>query len=247
MAVTIHIALLLLGFVLLIKGSEQFVNSASTIAKKLGVSDFFIGLTLVAIGTSLPELASTIVSSLKGASELIVGNLIGANIANIGFILGLATLIGVIRINEDLIERDGYIMMFISVLIFLFAINGIVSPVEGLVLLLVYFVYILFLLHTRDELEKKMHFKEFLNYFFRFQYLATIKTHAVKAFYKEEVKPKTREEKTATKLFKESLFKDFLISGISLISLIVGARVLINEVIWAADVVGVSQTFIGML
>jgi len=244
--IIIHIALLVIGFFLLVKGSDRFVNSSSTIAKKLGVSDFFIGLTLVAVGTSLPELASAITSSLRGANELIVGNLMGANIANIGLTIGLVALIGVISVKEDMIKRDGYIMMFISLLFFVFALNGIISPVEGLILILLYFAYILFLLKTREQLEEKLHFKEFLRYFFKFEYLMTIKTHAVKAFYKKEVKPKTPEEKAATKVFKESLTKDFLFAAISVAALIFGAKMLINEVIWFADMFNISQTFIGL-
>lgn len=241
--ITLHIGLLLIGFIFLVKGSDQFVNSASRIAKKLGVSDFLIGLTLVAIGTSLPEIASAVTASLKGVSGLVVGNLIGANIANLSLIVGIAALLGTIKVNEDMLKRDGYIMMFVLLLIALFALNGIVTAVEGLFLVLLYFVYILFLLTTKSKLEKKLHFKEFLKYFFGFQYLLTIKARAVKAFTS---KPKTFKEKTVTKTFKEGLSKDFILILISGFVLIFGARLLINEAVWFADAFGVSKTFIGM-
>ncbi len=241
-----HLLIFVLGLVFLVKGSDTLVNAASTIAKKLGVSDFLIGLTLVAVGTSLPELASAVTSSFKGLSGLIVGNLMGANVANIGLIVGVSALLGTIKINEDMLERDGYIMMFIALLTAIFALNGIVSSVEGLFLLLVYFAYILFLLQTKSELQKKLHFKEFLKYFFKFQYLLTIRTHAVKAFTRTKVKPKTAKEKALTKTFKESLIKDFVFALLGGIALVLGARFVINEAVWFADYFGVSKTFIGL-
>jgi len=246
MAYLMHLLFLALGLIFLVKGSDYLVNSASTIAKKLGVSDFFIGLTLVAIGTSFPELASAIISSLKGVPELIIGNLFGANIANTGLILGICALIGTIKANEDMLDRDGYIMMFVAVITFLFAMNGIVTAIEGLVLVLIYFAYIRFLIQNRTELEKKLHFKEFLNYFFKFQYLLTIKSRTIKAFEGEKVVPKTAKEKKETRMFKEGLTKDLIIAAAASVALIFGAKLLINEAIWLSDLMGVSKTFIGM-
>lgn len=81
-----NLLIFLLGLVLLVKGSDYFVKSASTIAEKLGVSEFVIGLTLVAVGTSIPELASSITASLQHASGIVIGNIIGSNIANIGLL-----------------------------------------------------------------------------------------------------------------------------------------------------------------
>src|SRR3989344_9066695 len=91
----IYIDLLIFAAALafLIKGSDYFVKAASAIARHLGVSDFVIGLTFVAVGTSLPELASAFAATLARQNELIIGNVLGSNIANIGLILGIAALI----------------------------------------------------------------------------------------------------------------------------------------------------------
>ena len=240
-----NISLLILGIVLLAKGSDELVKSASRIAGKLGVSKFLIGLTLVAVGTSVPEIASAITSSLKGASRLVIGNLVGSNLANIGLSIGIAAaFIHSIRTNEEMLKRDGYIMILVSVLFYIFAFNRVVSPVEGLILLLIYFAYILFLLQARTELQKKLHFAEFLNYFFKFEYLATIRSHAVKAF--DHKKPKTFQEKEMTKLFIEGLVKDFLVVLISLAAVIIGARFLIDQALWIAHSLGLVETFIGL-
>lgn len=123
----LELLLLIVGLALLVLGSDKFVDSGSRIAKKLGVSDFIIGLTLIAVGTSLPELASSVVAALKGSSELIVGNLIGSNIANIGLVVGICALISVIRTHETMLKWDGYIMMFVSIIFVLLAMNGIVN------------------------------------------------------------------------------------------------------------------------
>ena len=83
------IGLLVLGFILLIKGADLLVDGSSSVAKKFGVSDLIIGLTVVAFGTSAPELIVNIVSAVQGNSEIAIGNILGSNIANILLILGL--------------------------------------------------------------------------------------------------------------------------------------------------------------
>ena len=88
-----EIFLLFIGFVLLVKGADFFVDGASGIAKKLKVSTFIIGVTVVAFGTSAPELAVTITDALAGSGQLIVGNILGSNVINIFLILGLSAVI----------------------------------------------------------------------------------------------------------------------------------------------------------
>lgn len=86
--------LFIAGVFLLVKGSDRFVDAAAALARRFGVSEFVIGLTLVSIGTSLPELASSVCASLQGASGFIIGNIVGSNIANIALILGAALVLG---------------------------------------------------------------------------------------------------------------------------------------------------------
>src|SRR3989344_9343769 len=98
----IYIDLLIFAAALafLIKGSDYFVKAASAIARHLGVSEFVIGLTFVAVGTSLPELASSISASFLHQDEIIIGNVIGSNIANIGLILGITAIIAVVSTRK---------------------------------------------------------------------------------------------------------------------------------------------------
>ena len=90
----VNLPLFAAGVFLLVKGSDWFVEAAAALARKSGVSEFVIGLTLVSIGTSLPELASSVCASLQGSSGFIIGNIVGSNIANIALILGAALVLG---------------------------------------------------------------------------------------------------------------------------------------------------------
>jgi cation:H+ antiporter len=229
----LELFLLVTGLVLLVFGSDKFVESGSSIARKLGVSDFIIGLTLIAVGTSLPELASSVAASLKGSSGLIVGNLVGSNIANIGLVVGICALISAIKTNENMLKRDGFIMLFVSIIFTLLAINGVVNFVEGLVLLAVYFIYVLFLVETKETIKKKFHFKEFIGYVLKFKFIGTIFAHS----------NNRRRNKSVN---KDGLVKEYIISVISLAVIIYGAKLLIDNSIYFSRMFGLSETFIGL-
>jgi len=137
---------LILGLVGLIIGARLLVNSAITIAQLFGVSEFVIGITAVAIGTSLPELSTSIVAALRKEQDIIVGNIIGSNIFNIG-ILGLVSVIRPIKVEPSLLRFEFPVLIFFTVLVLPLMKTGFrLSKVEGLVLLLLYavFIYLLF-------------------------------------------------------------------------------------------------------
>jgi len=228
----LELLLLIVGFFLLVFGSDKFVDSGSRIAKKLGVSDFMIGLTLIAVGTSLPELASSIAAALKGSSGLIVGNLVGSNIANIGLVVGICALIAKIKTHETMLKRDGYIMIFVSVILALLAINGVVNYVEGLILVIIYFIYVLFLIETKEVMKKKFHFKEFMMYGLRFGFVKTLL--------------KFHNNGSKKHVNTDGLVKEFVISAISLAALIYGAKLLVNNSLYFSKILGISETFIGL-
>ena len=100
-----EILFLVLGLILLVKGADFFVEASARLAKKLGVSDFIIGLTFVALGTSLPELASSVTAALAGYPLLVTGNIIGSNIANIGLIIGLAAIFKTLHTKRKMYLR----------------------------------------------------------------------------------------------------------------------------------------------
>lgn len=137
---------LLLGFGLLLYGGELFVNNASAIARSWGVSDAMIGLTLVAMGTSLPELATSIVAALKKNPELAIGNAIGSNLMNIFLVLGVSATVRPLSLG-DIASVDLWYMIFVSFVLFLVSLvmgRRRILRGEGLVLFLLYIGYMAF-------------------------------------------------------------------------------------------------------
>ncbi len=172
----INILIYLGGLALLVKGADLFVVTSSLIAKRFGVSEFIIGLTLVSVGTSVPELASSLTASFQQASGIVMGNILGSNIANIGLIASTAAILSNLRTEEVMLKRDGYIMLFSSFLLFLFMLDFKISRLEALIFLLLYTAYLLFLLDKVKKHEQDIYFKDFFIYFIRFEYLFDLKT-----------------------------------------------------------------------
>ena len=118
----VNLILLVIGFVLLIKGADFFVDGSAGIAKKLRVSTFIIGVTVVAIGTSAPELAVTIVDAASGTGELIMGNILGSNALNILLILGVSAVICKLPTEKTTRMIDMPFLVFASGLFLIFGI-----------------------------------------------------------------------------------------------------------------------------
>ena len=133
--------LLVVGFVLLLKGADFFVEGSSSIAKRLRVPSLIIGLTIVAMGTSLPECAVSISAAIAGNTGVAVGNAVGSNIFNILMVLGIsATINPVALLRENII--DIIILMIFTVLVWLFAgTKRKISRKEGIIMALTYLVY----------------------------------------------------------------------------------------------------------
>lgn len=129
---------ILLGLVLLAVGAELLVRGASALALRMGLSTLVIGLTVVAATTSTPELAVTIQSVFGGEDGLAIGNIVGSNIANVLLILGIAALILPLRAKSQLVRVDIPIMIGISVVMLVLALDGDISALEGLLLLLLF-------------------------------------------------------------------------------------------------------------
>ena len=134
------------GLAALIGGAKCFVNSAVDIARFCGVSDAVIGLTLVAVGTSLPELATSVVAAIRKEQDIAIGNVVGSNIFNILAILGIAPLISEIR-TDNISYIDMSLMLFLSIMLYPMMKTGMkISRREGFVLLAVYVAYTVYLM-----------------------------------------------------------------------------------------------------
>jgi len=137
--------LLFAGFVLLVLGGDWLVRGASNLALRLGISPLVIGLTVVAFGTSAPELAATIASSLQGAPDLGIGNVLGSNVANVGLILGASAALAPIATNTSFLQRDVPLAIGTMLLLVPLTLDGRLGRIDGLILLAILAAYLTYL------------------------------------------------------------------------------------------------------
>lgn len=135
------------GLLALVIGGKLFVTAAQDIIAVFGVSELFIGVTIAAIGTSLPELATSVVAARKNESDIAIGNIVGSNIFNILFILGVVSLAKPIPVSTITLGIDGMVMIFVTLLFLVFATrNGYIHKKEGFFLLAAYLLYFAYVL-----------------------------------------------------------------------------------------------------
>ena len=147
--------LTLLGFLLLVKGADVFVDSASGVAKKLGVSPLVIGLTIVAFGTSLPELAVSVTAALSGSNEIAVGNVTGSNIFNLLVVAGVSAIIAPLTIDRFLIKRDWPASILAAALLGVFLLFGNdISRLEAVILLVIFAIMLFLQLRNAKSAEE---------------------------------------------------------------------------------------------
>lgn len=132
--------LLVVGFTLITFGANWLTNGASAIAKRLHISEFIIGMTIVAVGTSLPELTVSLASAFSGSADMAIGNVVGSNIFNTLFILGICALFSPVVFSRNNIRIDTPICILVSLTMLLMLIGGTLSRIEGIILLLLYIV-----------------------------------------------------------------------------------------------------------
>lgn len=146
MNLLLQFLLLVLGFVMLVKGADWFVDGAAGIAGKFGIPQLVIGLTIVAMGTSAPEAAVSITAALKKNADITIGNVVGSNILNILVILGVTSVIVAIAVADSTVKYEIPYMLFISVLLLVFGYTGNeISFVEGVLLWVAFIVYLVYL------------------------------------------------------------------------------------------------------
>jgi cation:H+ antiporter len=152
----LNILILLVGLVTLILGGEVLVKAASKLALRFNISPLIVGLTVVAFGTSAPELLVSLNSALKGAPDFALGNVIGSNISNLALVLGLAAMFGFIPINKDSSKRDWPVTLFSSILLYFFAFDGMITSIEGAILFSLLLVYLFVLMRaTKKEIKEE--------------------------------------------------------------------------------------------
>ncbi len=149
--------LLLVGLILLTIGGELLVRAASRLAISFGIAPLVVGLTVVAFGTSSPELLVSVSSALKGSSDIALGNVVGSNMCNILLILGVSALIAPLIVHQQLLRLDIPVMIGVSGLSLLVSLDGVVSRVDGVLLVVLLIAYVAFLVRTaRNEKDSRL-------------------------------------------------------------------------------------------
>lgn len=210
------IFLFCLGIGLLAVGADVLVRGASRLAAVLGISPLVIGLTVVAFGTSSPEFAVTIGAAMEGEADISLGNIVGSNICNILLILGLCSVISPLIIAQQLVRIDVPLMVAASALIYLFALDGVVSRTEGCILVAGLAAYIAF---------------------------SIVQSRRESAAVREEYAREFGEKKPARRL---GLVGDLglVVTGLGLLTL--GAYWLVEGAVAAARFLGLSELVVGL-
>ena len=221
---TTSILLLLLGFVLLVGGGELLVRGASRLAEEMGLSPMLVGLVIVGMGTSTPELAASVQAALAGSPGIAVGNIVGSNLANTLLILGAAALISPIAVRGSVLWRDGMVGLA-GVVVLLLAGNSIgLDRVAGMGMLLALTAYIAFAYHqerTGHQLQA-----------------ASQRTAAA-----EHADPGLHDHPRPD---RKGLLKSVAFFLVGIVLIVAGGTVLVDGAIEIASALGVSDTVIGL-
>lgn len=159
-----YIVFIILGFFLLIKGADFLVDGASDVAKKFRIPTIIIGLTIVAIGTSMPELMVSSTASLEGHSDMSIGNIVGSNIANLFFILGVCSIIKPLKFQIETERKENFITIFATILLFFFGNNtkqNIITRIDGIILLGCAIIFMIYnIIRAKKERESLIEFEK---------------------------------------------------------------------------------------
>lgn len=156
MEMLIQFLLLAVGFLMLVKGADWFVDGSAGIADKFGVPQLVIGLTIVAMGTSAPEAAVSITAAIKGSADITIGNVVGSNILNILIILGITSVIVSVAVAKSTIKYEiPYMLLITALLLFLGCTGNVIGFAEGVILWLAFILYLgyLFMMAKKNKEE----------------------------------------------------------------------------------------------
>ncbi|MBW1846052.1 MAG: calcium/sodium antiporter [Deltaproteobacteria bacterium] len=214
----LYLFLCLIGFVFLYYGAEWLVKGSSSLARSLGITPIVIGLTVVAFGTSAPELVVSLVSSIKGKSMIAVGNVVGSNICNIALVLGLAAIFQPITSHRSVVKRDIPIMLGISVYLFFLSLNSTLGRIEGATLFIGIILYTYFNYSTAMKESREGKNEEI-----------------------QEIQSELEEIG-----YIPSRQKQIVFVVIGIIGVVVGAEVVVESAVKIMTIIGVDEKFIGL-
>jgi cation:H+ antiporter len=215
---TSAIFFLLAGFVVLVIGAEWLVRGAGRLATAVGISPLVVGLTVVAFGTSAPELAVSVMSAFKGQADIALGNVVGSNICNVLLILGISAIIIPLTVHRQLVRLDIPVMVGVSLLMWALALDGRLGRIDGIVLTLLVIGYVIYLIRRsrREEAE-------------------------VREEYEKEFGAPSGEKPGAATIFN---MLGLVVVGV--FGLVLGSKWLVDSAVFIAREFGISELIIGL-
>jgi cation:H+ antiporter len=205
-----------IGLLALYLGAEWLVGGAARVARRFGTRPLVVGLTVVAFGSSAPELLVGVVASARAQSEVVLGNVLGSNILNIALILGVAALVKPMKVGMRLLSREAPLMVFISLVVAAMTLDGVLGRIDALVLFAGFLGFIWFVLQAAES-----------------------EPHHVAAEYAEY---ETAERGPAD----GGLSREVIMIVVGLAGLILGAHLLVTSAVFFARLLGVSEVVIGL-
>ncbi len=244
MSILLNILFLIIGLFLLIKGSDVFVDAGTNIGKIFKMSEVLIGLTIVCVGTGLPELILSINGSISGNSNLVIGNIVGSNIFNMCVILGLICILNPLKLLRQTVRKDMHMSLVSSIALFVLLLDNAknhfgkkeLSRADAIILLLFFAIFIYYTFYEitgylRDRREKKY-----------LEQKEKAKSKGTKKYIEEKI-----ETNTYTNKDLKCLFKNILIAIIGIAMVHLGAEITVQNTVKIASYFNVSQTFISII
>lgn len=216
MEICLQVLLLAVGFTMLVKGADLFVDSASELAARFKIPQLVIGLTIVAMGTSMPEAAVSISAALKGSADITIGNVVGSNILNILIILGLSAVVTPLVVGRTTICYEMPFLIGTTALLFVQGLDGTVGLLDGIVEALFFAVYLVYLLILAKKKQQ------------------------------EEEAGENRAKGSAKTADERKLWKILLLTVVGLGIVVAGSAVAVDSASALARILGMSERLIGL-
>ncbi len=218
-----------LSLIVLVKGSDWLLASSEKIGLAAGLSPFVVGVVIVGLGTSFPELMSSIMAVSKGASEIVAANAVGSNIANILLVVGISAIVGrKLSVSKNLIDLDIPLLAISTILFLGIAWDRVITLSESVMLIATYIIHLLYTIGHKEENEND-------------------NKKGISA--KKNISKEARSAKTKKEIIKKPkvVFKDYLLLAIGLIGLIGGAKYLIDSVIKLSEILNIGAGVISLV
>lgn len=236
-SMAINIVLLVLGVIIVLKGADWLTDGAVNIATRFGVSQMVIGLTIVAMGTSMPEFCVSMVSALKGTPDLAVGNVVGSNTLNTLLIVGCSALVAPIMVKRSSVKRDIPFAVVASLLMLLFCLDGAIGRVDAAVLFAGFCLFMFVTLKYAKTTE---------------EHAATVATNgaatatAISEASSSQASAHEASSSEASQASGTSMLKAVVMLVVGLLCLIAGSNMFVDNASFVASSLGVSDAVIGL-